>query len=56
MLQYQNSDDYKAMLRGLSTQDIMTLAEVIHLADATYRPMIDAEVERRIANWEICEV
>ncbi len=52
MLKYQTTTEYRAMLRELSTEDLLTLSES-HVNDQVYQGLIDAEVERRIANWEI---
>ena len=52
MLKYQTTTEYRAMLRELSTADLLTLSES-HVNDRMYQGLIDAEVERRIANWEI---
>ena len=54
MLKYQTTTttEYRAMLRDLSTADLLTLSES-HVNDQAYQDLIDAEVERRIANWEI---
>ena len=59
MLKYQPTTEYRAMLRDLSTADLLTLSEVYQgpvgtgVSDRVYQELIDAEVERRIANWEI---
>ena len=52
MLKYQTVSEYQAMLRDLSTRDLLTLSES-HVNNQVYQELIDAEVERRIANWEI---
>ena len=54
MLKYQTATttEYRAMLRDLSTRDLLTLSES-HVNNQVYQGLIDAEVERRIANWEI---
>jgi hypothetical protein len=52
MLKYQTTAEYRAMLRDLSTADLLTLSES-HVNNQVYQELIDAEVERRIANWEI---
>ena len=52
MLKYQTVAEYRAMLRGLSTADLLTLSES-HVNNQVYQDLIDAEVERRIARWEI---
>jgi hypothetical protein len=52
MLKYQTAPEYRNMLRDLSTADLLTLSES-HVNDQVYQELIDAEVERRIANWEI---
>jgi len=62
MLKYQTATQYRAMLRGLSTADLLTLSEAYQggaspgVSDLVYQDLIDAEVERRIANWEIAHV
>jgi hypothetical protein len=52
MLKYQTATEYRAMLRDLSTADLLTLSES-HVNNQVYQGLIDAEVERRIARWEI---
>jgi hypothetical protein len=52
MLKYQTTTDYRAMLRDISTADLLTLSES-HVNNQVYQELIDAEVERRIARWEI---
>jgi hypothetical protein len=52
MLKYQTATEYRNMLRDLSTADLLTLSES-HVNDQAYQALIDAEVERRIARWEI---
>ena len=52
MLKYQTVTEYRPMLRDLSTRDLLTLSES-HVNNQMYQELIDAEVERRIANWEI---
>ena len=59
MLKYQTTTEYRAMLRELSTADLLTLSEAYQggaspgVSDLVYQGLIDTEVERRIANWEI---
>jgi hypothetical protein len=55
MLKYQTAAEYRAMLRDLSTADLLTLSES-HVNNQAYQELIDAEVERRIANWEVAYV
>lgn len=52
MLKYQTATEYRAMLRDLSTADLLTLSES-YVNDQAYQDLIDAEVELRIARWEI---
>jgi hypothetical protein len=52
MLKYQTATEYRAMLRDLSTSDLLTLSES-RVNNQVYQELIDAEVERRIARWEI---
>jgi hypothetical protein len=59
MLKCQTTTEYRNMLRDLSTADLLTLSEVYQgpvgtgVSDRVYQELIDAEVERRIANWEV---
>lgn len=59
MLKYQTVTEYRAMLRELSTADLLTLSEVYQggaspgVSDLIIHELIDAEIERRIANWEV---
>jgi hypothetical protein len=55
MLKYQTTTEYRAMLRDLSTADLLTLSES-HVDNQAYQELIDAEVERRIAQWEVAYV
>ena len=55
MLKYQTATEYRAMLRDLSTADLLTLSES-HVDNQAYQDLIDAEVERRIARWEVTYV
>ena len=52
MLKYQTANEYRSMLRDLSARDLLTLSES-HVNNQVYQDLIDSEVERRIANWEI---
>ena len=52
MLKYQTATEYRAMLRDLSTADLLTLSES-HVNNQVYQDLVNAEVERRIARWEI---
>jgi hypothetical protein len=52
VLKYQTATEYRAMLRDISTRDLLTLSES-HVNNQVYQELIDAEVERRIARWEI---
>jgi hypothetical protein len=52
MLKYQTTTEYRAKLRDISTADLLTLSES-HVNNQVYQGLIDAEVERRIARWEI---
>jgi hypothetical protein len=62
MLKYQTAIEYRNMLCDLSTADLLTLSEAYQggaspgVSDLVYQELIDAEVERRIANWEIAHV
>lgn len=61
MSKYQTVSEYRNMLRGLTTADLLTLSESCQvslspgISDLVIQELVDAEVERRIANWEIAE-
>lgn len=55
MLKYQTAAEYKTMLRDLSTVDLWALSES-RVNTQVYQELVDAEMERRIANWEVVEV
>jgi hypothetical protein len=55
MLKYQTATQYRAMLCDLSTADLLTLSES-HVNNQAHQDLIDAEVERRVARWEIAHV
>ena len=52
MLKYQTVSEYRNMLCDLSTTDLLSLSES-HVNNQAYQDLIDVEVERRIAQWEI---
>jgi hypothetical protein len=62
MLKYQTVTEYRNMLRDLSTVDLWALSEAYQggaspgVSDLVYRELIDAEIEHRMANWEVVEV
>jgi hypothetical protein len=55
MLKYQTATEYRSMLRDLSTADLLTLSES-HVNNRVYQDLIEAEIERRIARWEVAYV
>jgi hypothetical protein len=62
MLKYQTTAEYKEMVRNLSVQDLMNMADMYNefqnpgAQDIEVRNILNGEVERRIYNWEIAEV
>ena len=62
MLKYQTTAEYKEMVRNLSVQDLMNMADMYNefqnpgAKDVEVRNILNNEVERRIYNWEIAEV
>ena len=62
MLKYQTTAEYKEMVRNLSIQDLMNMADMYNefqnpsAKDVEVRNILNNEVERRINNWEIAEV
>lgn len=53
---------YEQMVRAMSARELMGLAETFEQAttlnevESLIKSVIDAEVERRIYNWEMCQV
>jgi hypothetical protein len=62
MLKYQTVDEYKQMVRNMSAQDLMNMADMYNEfqnpghQDVEVKNILNAEVERRIYNWEIAQV
>jgi hypothetical protein len=62
MLKYQTTAEYKQMVRNMSVQDLMNMADMYNefqnpgAQDIEVRNILNGEVERRIYNWEIAEV
>jgi hypothetical protein len=62
MAKYRTQDEYKAMARNLHIKELEWLAETFNRSTtlASYeimiRDVLNAEMERRIANWETCQV
>jgi hypothetical protein len=55
-------EQYQAMVRAMPAKELMGLAETfehataINSVEALIKSVIDAEVERRIYNWEMATV
>ena len=55
-------EQYQQMVRNMHIKELMGLVETfenataINSAEAVIKEILDAEVERRIANWEVAEV
>ena len=62
MSKYRTVAEYKEMVRNMPIQELMGLADTYNdcqslgVNDVIIRDILDNEVERRINNWEICEV
>ena len=62
MKQVPTKEQYQQMVRNMPTKELMGLSEIFELFDIRnpreelIKNVIDAEVERRIYNWEIAEV
>ena len=62
MLKYQTTAEYKKMVRDMSVQDLMNMADMYNefqnpgARDIEVKDILNNEVERRINNWEIAEV
>jgi hypothetical protein len=62
MSKYRTVTEYKEMVRNMGIQELMGLADTYNdcqslgVNDVIIRDILDNEVERRINNWEICEV
>jgi len=62
MKKVPTKEQYQQMVRNMPTKELMGLAEIFELFDLRnpreelIKNVIDAEVERRIYNWEIAEV
>lgn len=62
MSKYRTVAEYKEMVRNMPVQELVGLAETYNecqslgVNDVVIRDILNNEVERRINNWEICEV
>lgn len=62
MSKYRTVAEYKAMLKAMPTQELLGLdktysgCQSLGVNDIIIRDLIEAEVEDRIARWEIAEV
>jgi hypothetical protein len=62
MSKYRTAAEYKEMVRNMGIQELMGLAETYNecqslgVNDVVIRDILNNEVERRINNWEICEI
>jgi hypothetical protein len=63
MKQVPTKEQYKAMVRAMPTKELEALAEifnqewtVMNTTETLIKNIINAEVERRIALWEVTEV
>ena len=63
MAKYLTVDQYRARVRSMPIKELEVLMETftihrdsLNKEEMTIARIIDMEIERRIANWEICEV
>ena len=55
-------EQYQQLARNMGVQELMGLAETfnqctsINTTEALIKDVLNNEIERRINNWEICEV
>jgi hypothetical protein len=62
MLKFQTAETYRAMVRNMGVQELMGLADTFNESSSltanekAIQDILNNEVERRIYNWEICEV
>ena len=63
MAKYLTVDQYRARVRNMPIKELEVLMETftihrdsLNKEEMTIARIIDMEIERRIANWEICEV
>ena len=62
MKKVPTKEQYQQIVRNMPTKELMGLSEIFELFDICnpkeelIKNVIDAEVERRINNWEIAEV
>ena len=62
MSKYRTVAEYKEMVRAMHTKELIGLNDTyqncqsLGVNDIIIRDIIEAEVERRILNWEIVEV
>lgn len=62
MSKYRTVAEYEVMVKTMGVQELLGLAETFNesssltAGDILIRNILNNEVERRINNWEICEV
>ena len=62
MPKYRTAEEYKLIVRTMPVQELVGLAETfnestsLNANEKAIQNILNAEVERRILNWEICEV
>lgn len=61
MPKYRTLTEYKEMVRSMHVKELVALAEAFNecqslgVKDVVIKDILNAEVERRIANWEMTE-
>ena len=61
MSKYRTVSEYKEMVRNMPVKELVGLAETFNecpslgAKDVIIKDILNAEVERRIANWEMVE-
>ena len=61
MSKYRTPAEYREMVRNLAAKELDWLADTFNQSqtlgpqEIVIRDILNAEMERRIANWEICQ-
>ena len=62
MSKYRTAEEYKAMIKNMSTTELVGLADTfndsqtLNSKEVAIKEILNAEVERRIYNWEMTTV
>ena len=62
MPKYRTAEEYRTMVRSLNTKELDWLAETFNSSttlgakETVIKDILNAEMERRILNWEVAQV